>query len=111
MNPNPLPIYLCHTSHERNQNLERVSMQNRTSIGPLRILLISVLALLLGALGGGVVAAHMGTTKIVTRVVSGPSSSPAAHTNAPAAAPLSWVDVAHRAGPAVVTIINHQQPQ
>ena len=88
-------------------------MTNRSGIGLAGILMVAILSLIFGALGGAVVASHQAsgktTTTVVKQVVSNPvaATSPGSLTESP---PMSWIDVVKRAAPAVVTIINQQQP-
>ncbi|GAC1332002.1 MAG: trypsin-like peptidase domain-containing protein [Chloroflexota bacterium] len=88
-------------------------MTQRSSLGPVRILLIALVALIFGAIGGAVAAKETATTSVVEKPVRtepAPQSNPAA-VQIKSSGPISWVEVARAAGPAVVTIINHQQPQ
>lgn len=87
-------------------------MQSRAKLGMGGVLVVTVLALIFGALAGGV-AAHMAapasTTKIIKEQVPSDSTNPtSSSTSAP---PKSWADVVRQAGPAVVTIINQQAGQ
>jgi 2-alkenal reductase len=86
-------------------------MKERTRLGAGSVLLVAVVALLFGGIGGAVVGSRTTRTRVV-QVTSqnAPSSNPAGNTVA-STTPMSWIDVARRAGPAVVTIINQQQPQ
>lgn len=85
-------------------------MQNRARLGMGSVLLVVIIALIVGAISGAVVARSATSTKIIRETVNPNTASPADFSG-PSAAPLSWEQVAHRAGPAVVTIINHQAPQ
>src|SRR5947208_8802923 len=86
-------------------------MKTGQRIGVGRTLLIAVLALLFGALGGGVVARGTTTTKVIETAAPSGTASPASTTSSDVGAPMSWSQVAKQAGPAVVTIVNQQQPQ
>ncbi len=88
-------------------------MQTRTSLGIRGILLVAILALVCGAAAGAVVAKAFGPTNTIREVApsNGGSSNPVSLTDTSSPAPMSWEAVARRAGPAVVTIINHLQPQ
>lgn len=89
-------------------------MTNRSSLGFGRVLLIALVALVFGALGGGVVAKEYAPAKVIEKQVSAPASSPsnpASSVDLKSGAPVSWAVVARAVGPAVVTIINHQQAQ
>lgn len=85
-------------------------MQNRATLGAGSVLLIALVALIFGAISGAVVAKSVSSTKTIRQVVSTSSTSPADFSG-PSPAPVSWEQVARRAGPAVVTIINHQGSQ
>lgn len=85
-------------------------MQQRSSIGTGAVILVIILALIFGAVAGGVVARTVGgtTTRVVEKQAgSTPNTSPASTTTL-ASGPRSWAQVASLAGPAVVTIINKQ---
>jgi 2-alkenal reductase len=85
-------------------------MQTRARLGVGGILLVAIAALIFGTIGGAVAANHLASTKVVRETVYTPAATPASITTEPQSAPMSWVEVARRAGPAVVTIINQQQP-
>jgi S1-C subfamily serine protease len=86
-------------------------MKDRSKLGAASVLLVAVVALLFGGIGGAVVASQTTKTKVVQATPqSAPSSNPPGNTVA-STTPMSWVDVARRAGPAVVTIVNQQPPQ
>ena len=85
-------------------------MKNRSGLGVTGTLLVAIVALVFGAVGGAVAGSKMSTTNIVRETVSTADANPAAYT-VHASAPMSWTQVAAVAGPAVVTIINQQQPQ
>ncbi|HLJ67934.1 MAG TPA: trypsin-like peptidase domain-containing protein [Chloroflexota bacterium] len=86
-------------------------MQTRSQFGLAAAVAVAVVALVFGGIGGAVVANHVSSPKIIRQVVQAPSggSSPVVDSSAPSAAPLSWTQVARQAGPAVVTIVNHQK--
>ncbi|GAC1404489.1 MAG: trypsin-like peptidase domain-containing protein [Chloroflexota bacterium] len=90
-------------------------MQTRTKLGMGSVLLIALLALVFGALAGAVSArlATNGSTKIIRQEVQATSVTPltSSSTSSSNAVPMSWTEVARKAGPAVVTIINHQAGQ
>ena len=76
--------------------------------------LFSLVVILLSAGAGGVAGYEAATrahsdTSSTTTIASAPSN--VTDTSTSSARPLSWTDVAKRAGPAVVTIINQQAPQ
>src|SRR5437588_8163195 len=86
-------------------------MKERSRLGATSVLLVAVIALVFGSIGGAVVASQTTKTKIVqARPQTAASSNPPGNTVA-SSIPLSWVEVARRVGPAVVTIVNQQQPQ
>jgi 2-alkenal reductase len=86
-------------------------VKERSGLGAASFLFVIVLAVLFGGIGGAVAGSRMTKTEIVQATPqSAPSSSPAGNP-VESSVPLSWVEVAHRAGPAVVTIVNQQQPQ
>lgn len=86
-------------------------MKERSRLGAASVLFVSLLALIFGGIGGAVVGSRTTKTEIVQATAqTAPSSNPAGNTVA-SSTPLSWVEVARRAGPAVVTIVNQQQPQ
>jgi 2-alkenal reductase len=86
-------------------------MKERSRLGAASVLVVAVVALLFGGIGGAVVGSRMTKTEVVQATAqTAPSSNPAGHP-VESSTPLSWVDVARRAGPAVVTIVNQQQPQ
>jgi len=85
-------------------------MNNRARLGAGGVLFVAILSLVAGGVAGAVVARQTSTTKIVRESAPAGQANPVAYT-APAKAPLSWTQVAAQAGPAVVTIINQQQPQ
>lgn len=88
-------------------------MQQRSSIGAGALVLVAILALIFGALAGGLVGRFAGgtTTRIIQQASSTPGSttSPASVSTNASGPPLSWEQVARQDGPAVVTIINQQQ--
>ncbi len=86
-------------------------MKERSRLGAASVLLVAVVALVFGGVGGAVVGSRMTQTGIVQATAqTAPSSNPAGNP-VESSTPLSWVEVARRAGPAVVTIVNQQQPQ
>ncbi|MGI8968161.1 MAG: S1C family serine protease [Chloroflexota bacterium] len=86
-------------------------MQNRAKLGLGSVFLVALLALIFGAAGGAVAGRATATNKTVIEQVDGTKGSPASYTGTASATPLSWTEVAQRAGPAVVTIINQQAAQ
>jgi 2-alkenal reductase len=86
-------------------------MKERSRRGASSVLLVAVVAMLFGGIGGAVVGSQTTKTKIVQDTPQTDlSSNPVSNTVA-SNTPMSWVDVARRMGPAVVTIVNQQQPQ
>jgi 2-alkenal reductase len=86
-------------------------MKQGSGIGAASLVLVAVVALLFGGIGGAVVGSQTTKTKIVqVTPQTAPSSNPVGNTVASGTS-MSWVEVARRAGPAVVTIVNQQQPQ
>jgi 2-alkenal reductase len=86
-------------------------MQNSSSRLGGGVLPIALVALIVGG-GAGAAAAHWAaptSTKIVRETVTGGTSSSAPVSIVTSGPPMSWVQVARSAGPAVVTIINQQQ--
>ena len=84
-------------------------MQNRAHLTLGATVLVAVLALIFGGIAGAVVGKATTSTKTVKEIVNATSTSPVS--NQTSTAPLSWVDIAKVAGPAVVTIINHEASQ
>lgn len=85
-------------------------MNQRARIGIGGVLLIAIVALLFGAVGGAIAGARFSDTKIVKQVSVNPSL-PVSNSDTNSNQTLSWTQVVQQAGPAVVTIINQQQPQ
>jgi 2-alkenal reductase len=87
-------------------------MQNSARIGSGGTALVAVVALIFGGLAGAIAGSHFSSTKTV-QIVQQPTGgqSPAADVSTSNSPPLSWVQVARLAEPAVVTVINQQQPQ
>jgi 2-alkenal reductase len=86
-------------------------MKERSRLGAGWVLLVVLIALVFGGIGGAVVAGQTTKAKVVAATPqTAPSSNPAGSTIA-STTPMSWVEVARRADPAVVTIVNQQQPQ
>lgn len=85
-------------------------MQGRARLGAGGILLIAIAALVFGAIGGAIAANRTASGKVVKETVYATASTPASVSTDSQAPPMSWAEVARRAGPAVVTIINQQQP-
>jgi 2-alkenal reductase len=87
-------------------------MTNRASLGIAGILLVAILALVFGAVGGAIAGSHFTSTKVIQQRVGANSISPVSTSNSSnSSAPESWVQVVKQAGPAVVTIINHEASQ
>jgi 2-alkenal reductase len=87
------------------------SMKERSGLGAASVLMVAVVALLFGGIGGAVVGSRTTKTEVVQATPqSAPNSNPVGNP-VQSSAPLSWIEVARRAGPAVVTIVNQQQPQ
>jgi 2-alkenal reductase len=88
-------------------------MQNRARVGFGTVLSIAVVAVVVGGLSGYFAGKANTSTKIIRQVVSSSApSNPVSYP--PPSQPISqnWQEqVAAQAGPAVVTIINHQQTQ
>lgn len=86
-------------------------MKPKSSLGPASLLFTAVVAGLCGGIGGAVVGSRTTRTEVVQATSQTvPNSNPAGNTLA-SSTPMSWVDVARRVGPAVVTIVNQQQQQ
>src|SRR5579872_6307574 len=83
------------------------------SLGGTGVVLLAVLSLLFGGIGGALAASHFAgtTTRVVheTAPAANPTPSPVELVATSNGTPMSWVQVARRDGPAVVTIINQQQ--
>jgi 2-alkenal reductase len=87
-------------------------MQNSARFGLGAATMVAALALIFGGIAGGVAASHFSSTKTVQIVQQPPGGqSPTLDVSTNNSPPLSWVQVARLAEPAVVTIINQQQPQ
>jgi len=90
-------------------------MNNRSRLGMLGLVTVAVLALIFGALGGYVAGKNATPSTTIIRQTALPSSnsnnpvSPAVSIDR--IVPMSWVQVARDAGPAVVTVINQLKPQ
>jgi 2-alkenal reductase len=88
-------------------------MENRARLGLGTVLSIAVLAIVVGGLSGYFAGKANSSTKIIRQTVA--SSGPSNPVSFPAQGqrlPQNWQEqVAAVAGPAVVTIINHQQAQ
>jgi len=90
-------------------------MTNRSRLGALGLVTVAVLALIFGALGGYVAGKNATPSTTIIRQTAAPSGN----SNSPVSSavsmdsttPMSWVQVAHEAGPAVVTVVNQQKPQ
>ncbi|HEX6506001.1 MAG TPA: trypsin-like peptidase domain-containing protein [Chloroflexota bacterium] len=87
-------------------------MNSKSGIGAGSLILVAIVALIFGAIGGAIVGSQATKTKVVQAAPpdTAPSSNPIGSSVA-STTPLSWVEVARRAGPAVVTIVNRQQQQ
>jgi 2-alkenal reductase len=87
-------------------------MQNSARFGLAGAAMLAVLALIFGGIAGAIVGSHFSATKTV-QIVQQPQGgqSPTLDVSTNNSPPLSWVQVAHLAEPAVVTIISQQQPQ
>lgn len=85
-------------------------MKDRSGLGGSSVALVVVLALLCGAIAGGVVGSRTVKTSIVQATPNTVVGSNSTGNTVASTAPMSWVDVVRRAGPAVVTIVNQQQP-
>lgn len=86
-------------------------MKNSGRIGAGSVLLVALLALVCGGIAGAVAGSRaVKTTVVQATATEAPNSSAVGNTVA-SSSPLSWVEVARRAGPAVVTIVNQQQSQ
>jgi S1-C subfamily serine protease len=86
-------------------------MNSRSGIGLGGALLVAIIALIFGGIGGAFAGSHFAsTTKIVRQTVASTGGS-SVQTASVANGPLGWAGVASRAGRAVVTIINHENPQ
>jgi len=90
-------------------------MNNRSRLGMLGLVTVAVVALIFGALGGYVAGKNATPSTTIIRqtaLPSGNSGNPASSVaSIDSTAPMSWVQVAHEAGPAVVTVINQLKPQ
>lgn len=88
-------------------------MQNRARLGIGSVLLVALLAIVVGGLSGYLAGRANSSTRIIRQVVSSSSpSNPVAYPPQTQSIPQNWQEqVAAQAGPAVVTIINHQQAQ
>jgi len=90
-------------------------MNNRSRLGMLGLVTVAVVALISGALGGYVAGKNATPSTTIIRqtaLPSGNSGNPASSVaSIDSTAPMSWVQVAHEAGPAVVTVINQLKPQ
>ncbi len=90
-------------------------MSNHSRLGVLGLVTVAVLALIFGALGGYVAGKNATPRTTVIRqtaLPSGSSSNPVGSAaSIDSTAPMSWVQVAREAGPAVVTVVNQQKPQ
>ncbi len=90
-------------------------MNNRSRLGVLGLVTVAVLALIFGALGGYVAGKNATPSTTIIRQTAastGTSTTPASSVaSIDSTAPMSWVQVAHEAGPAVVTVINQLKPQ
>lgn len=86
-------------------------MKQKASLGFGGVILVVIIALIVGAASGAVAARVSAPKSIVRQTAPSSNSSPAAFTNTSSTAPMSWAGVAHRDGPAVVTIVNHQKSQ
>ncbi len=97
------------TTWNRVRFAARDGMKERARLGPTAVLLVAIISAIFGALGG-VVAAKRTTSSAAP--VRAPSTTAEPGATAPSlGTPMSWVQVAKVAGPAVVTIVNQQQPQ
>ena len=90
-------------------------MTNRSSLGVLGLVTVAVLALIFGALGGYVAGKNATPSTTIIRQTAastGTSNNPVSSAaSIDSTAPMSWVQVAHEAGPAVVTVVNQLKPQ
>jgi S1-C subfamily serine protease len=84
--------------------------RSRASLGAGAIVLVAIVALVCGALAGAVVGRATNSTRVVHEVAPSSGTSNPVSFSTTSGPPLSWAEVARRAGPAVVTIINHLQP-
>jgi S1-C subfamily serine protease len=77
------------------------------------VALMAALALVVGGFAGAVAGRYFSTssTTLVHQDTAAPSPTTVVDTGAPNMPAMSWVQVAKRDGPAVVTIVNQQQPQ
>lgn len=87
-------------------------MNSRPRLGFLGLVVVVIVALVAGGIGGAAAAIALGKNSPVSSPAS-QSAQPAsvAALGQPSSKPMSWTQVAQRAGPAVVTIVNQQQAQ
>jgi 2-alkenal reductase len=87
-------------------------MASRPRLGFLGLLVVVIVALIAGGVGGAAAAMAVGKSGTSAPAAS-QSAQPASVTSLGqlSGKPMSWVQVAQRDGPAVVTIINQQKPQ
>jgi 2-alkenal reductase len=88
-------------------------MLNSSRLGPGTVAVVAVVALIFGGVAGAIAGSRFSTSSTKTVQVVEPTGgqSPAQDVSTANSPPLSWVQVARLAEPAVVTIINQQLPQ
>jgi S1-C subfamily serine protease len=88
-------------------------MQNRARLGFGGAVIVAIVAVVVGGLSGYFAGRANSSTKTIREfVTSSPASNPVAFPPQNGSIPANWQEeVAAQAGPAVVTIINHQQAQ
>src|SRR5947209_9849960 len=74
--------------------------------------LLSFLVLVLSVIGGGIAGYIAGQqSKPAATASTNSQSNPITDVSTTSSTPMSWEQVARKAGPAVVTIVNQQAPQ